>query len=90
MLKIVLIFCIKNATSKVNSVCYSFNGEYVVDLPSRLGYESIYVLQNDKSLYLPPKISIQLLLLLSGDIEQCPGPQNGTFDAYMKDITDCK
>ena len=61
-----------------------------MDLPSRLIYESLHILQVNKSLYLQPKVTVQLLLLLSGDIELCPGPQNETFDADIQNITNCR
>ena len=90
LLKVLLIFCVKNATQSTNSVCYSFNGYYVVDLPSRLIYESLRILQENKSLNLLPKITVQLLLLLNGDIELCPGQQNETFDTDIQNITKCR
>ena len=82
LLKILLIFCIKGPIKNNNSVCYSFTGveeiEGIDKLP-RFVYESLFLLQVNKSLYLRPLVSLQLLLLLSGDVERCPGPSLADF-----------
>ena len=75
MLKFLFIFCIrKPAYASSNSVCYSFYGEEVVDLNQSHIYSLIWLQQQQWNLKVRSKVSLQILLLLSGDIESCPGP----------------
>lgn len=82
LVKILLIFCIKGPLFNTNSVCYSFiNVEEIerLDVQPKLVYDSLFILQQKKSLFLQARISMHLLLLLSGDIETCPGPTFAEF-----------
>ena len=75
--QIFLIFCVRKPSFlKANSVCYSFYSEESSDLHVTYTYESFYQVLS-KKFVIPlnhSKVSCQLLLLLSGDIELCPGP----------------
>ena len=72
-LKLILIFFIKRPSFKTsNSVCYSFHSEEVNDKTATFIYESMYVLQNVKTV--SSASLFEHLLLLSGDIEVCPEP----------------
>lgn len=62
-----------------NSIDHSLRSLSVVDYEPRLVYESIFILQTKKVIYLKPYVTVQLLLLLSGDIERCPGPDFVNF-----------
>ena len=75
VLKLLLIFFIKRlffVTS--NSVCYSLHGEEINENAPTFIYESLYVLQKVKTISFKPTSLFELVLLLSGDIEICPGP----------------
>ena len=39
---------------------------------------------------LQPRASLQILLLLSGDVERCPGPDAQTFNTEMENVSRCK
>ena len=56
-----------------NSFCYNFHGDKVNGNAATFSYESLYVLLNAKTVSFNPASSFDLLLLLSGDIEVCPG-----------------
>ena len=74
-LKLLLISFIKRPSFVTsNSVCYSFHSEEVNDNAATIIYESLYVLQNVKTVSFNPASLFELLVLLSGDIEVCPGP----------------
>ena len=73
LLLIFVIFCIKKPFISSDSVCYSFDFGLIDDVPVVYVYESLFQLQTSKILSLKPKLALQLLLLLSGDIELCPG-----------------
>ena len=75
LLLIFVIFCIKEPFISSDSVCYSFDFGLIDDVPVMYVYESLFQLQTSKILPLKPKLALQLLLLLSGDIELCPGPE---------------
>ena len=56
-----------------NSVCYSFAGvEEIngINVEPKLVYESLFTLMENKHLCLKPQLALQLLLLMSGDIEK--------------------
>jgi len=79
ILKVILIFCIKGPLFNTNSVCYSFAGvEEIngINVEPKLVYESLFTLMENRNLCLKPQLALQLLLLLSGDIEKCPGPRD--------------
>ena len=90
LLKLILIYCVKKPTAAVNYVCYSFHGETVIDLTPSFIYESLHVLHDKKSFCLQPRASLQILLLLSGDVERCPGPDGQTFNTEMENLSRCK
>ena len=72
-----LTFMIKKPIVHSDSVCYSFGYSFVgitEEIQPLLVFESIFTLQSSKCLSLKPKLALQLLLLLSGDVEICPGP----------------
>ena len=54
--------------------CYSFHSEEINDNPATFIYESLHVLQNVKTVSFKPASLFKLLLLLSGEIEICAGP----------------
>lgn len=73
-------FCIKGLIKNNNTVCYSFTGVMEIkdiDRLLRFVYKSLFCLQENKDW--KPQVSSQVLLLLSGDDERCPGPS----------LTDC-
>lgn len=73
-LKLLLVFLIrKPSLVSASSSCYSFYGEEVKDLTSTYTYESIYFYRDGIIGNIRPKVALQILLLLSGDIKQCPG-----------------
>ena len=57
------------------SVCYSLCGEKADETKSLYICKSLFQLQTSKATYLRPKLALQILLLLAGDIEICPGPE---------------
>ena len=61
---------------KANSACYSFNGEDVGDINATFVNESLFLLLQEKAILPRCKVAVQILLLLSGDVELCPGPVN--------------
>ena len=74
-LKLFLIFAIKRPSLVyANSCCYCFHGEDVRDAISTHIYESLHVYQQNTTMRIRPKVAIQILLLLRGDVERCPGP----------------
>lgn len=80
-IKILLIFCIKGPMFTSNSVCYLFVGiEEIqsINVEPNLVNDSLFIFQVNKNIHFESKLSLQLslqlLLLLSGDIETCPGP----------------
>ena len=79
LLLIFVIFCIKKPFISSDSVCYSFDFGLIDDVPVMYVYESLFQLQTSKILSLKPKLALQLLLLLSGDIELCPGPERSIW-----------
>ena len=74
-LKLFLIFAIKRPSLvSASSCCYCFHGEDVRDAISTHIYESLHVYQQNTTMRIRPKVTIQILLLFSGDVERCPGP----------------
>ena len=71
---VVVVFYIKRPTAKVNSVCYSFYGDSVEETAESFIVQSIYQYKQERILFIRPKHSLKLLLLLAGDVEICPGP----------------
>ena len=68
------IFFIKKPSNVgSNSNCYMFKGEYVKDIREMFVCSSLWQYQLDFGLKIRPKVALQILLLLSGDIELCPG-----------------
>ena len=76
-LKLFLIFAIrKPSLINSSSCCYCFHGEEVCDTISTNTYESIHVyMENISYIKVRPKIAAQILLIMSGDVETCPGPE---------------
>ena len=58
-----------------NSCCYSFHGEKVTDPVSKHFTNSLWEFYREKGLSVNPKFTLRILLILSGDIEICPGPR---------------
>ena len=76
-LKLLIIFWLKKpAFSSPSSVCYSFYGEEAIDLSQTYVCQSLWCFQQMNGVQVGRKVDLQLLLLLSGDIEVCPGPEN--------------
>ena len=59
---------------KSSLFCYSFHSEEINDNPATFIYESLHVLQKVKTVSFKPASLFKLLLLLSGEIEICAGP----------------
>ena len=77
-LKLLIIFWLKKKIfCSANSVCYSFYGEEAVDLNQTLVCHLLWCYQQINSIHVGKKLDLQLSLLLSGDIELCPGPEDG-------------
>ena len=78
-LKFFLIFAIRRPSlTTANSCCYCFHGEEAKDVLSTNTYESLHVYQeNTSTLKIQPKVALQILLLLSGDIERCQRSERG-------------
>ena len=75
-LALVFIFAVKKPSfATASSCCYSFHGEVSVDEVNGFICESVYVYQRNHVVKFRPKLAIQILLLLCGDIELCPGPE---------------
>ena len=71
------IICIKKPSfMNANSVCYSFRGELANDINISWIATSLWVNRQENKLHLGQEshVGLALLLLLSGDIELCPGP----------------
>ena len=91
VIKLVSIFCIKKPTfASSNSICYSFYREEVADLDQRYIFPSVWFQQQLWNLKVRPKVSLQLLLLLSGDIETCPGPSQDRKVPELEKLTKVK
>ena len=76
---IFLTLCIKKPSfAKANSCCYSFKGEHVKDSATTGINECLFQYIQDKPLHFRRNNDnlIQILLLISGDVELCPGPMN--------------
>ena len=73
---ILVTFCVKKPSYiSANSVCYSFYGEEALDTISLNIASSIWQYKLDNYCYsLRPKHALKILLIISGDIELCPGP----------------
>ena len=46
LLKLILLFCVKQPSADVNSVCYSFYGEEAMDLPSSEEVQVLRIYRN--------------------------------------------
>ena len=64
----------KKSFTGVNSICYSFRGETILDERCSHLMSCLWVYKSVRGLYVRPKHSLKLLLILAGDIELCPGP----------------
>ena len=79
-LKLLLTFFISLSVKKplftnTTSCCYAFHGENIVE-PENLHFtSSFWEFYRGKGLSLNPKFTLKILLILSGDIEVCPGPR---------------
>ena len=75
---IFIIFCKRKASfASANSICYSFrssNVQGVEEVDVSYIYPSIWQFNHMYGVRLRRKTALQLILLLSGDIEICPGP----------------
>ena len=72
--------------SSSNSVCYSFKLEEIEDVENTHIYSSLWQYNMDYGIKLRSKAAVQLLLILSGDIELCPGP-NTRCETSFENIT---
>ena len=70
-----LLLSLKRSFSSNISVCHSLRGEKADETKPLYICESIFQLQTSKATYWRSKLALQLLLLLAGDIEICPGPE---------------
>ena len=75
-LHLFLIFWLKKpGFCTANSTCYALHGEEVVDIKDMLIPQSLWCYQQINCVCAWRKPDLRLLLLLGGDIELCPGPQ---------------
>ena len=74
---LVILWLKKPGFASASSVCYSFHGEVAVDPKQTLICQSVWCYQQRYGIQVGRKVDLQLLLLLSGDIELCPGPVSG-------------
>ena len=58
------------------SCCYSFYGERIVEPTNLHLTSSVWEIYQNKRLKIQPTAALKILLILSGDIETCPGPQD--------------
>ena len=71
-----IIFNVKKASfTAANSVCYSFHGEEVQDVPDMRIISSLWICKSEKGICLSHKRALSVLLILAGDVELCPGPK---------------
>ena len=72
----IVTLCVKKPLfTSANSCCYSFHGENVVDHVNLHFTSSFWQYYREKGISLNPNLSLRILLILSGDIEVCPGPR---------------
>ena len=64
----------KVAFTQANSVCYSFHGEDIIESSETFIVSSLWSYKQTHAMVLRPKNVIRILLIISGDIETCPGP----------------
>ena len=74
---LVILWLKKPGFASASSVCYSFHGEVAADPKQTLICQSMWCYQQRYGIQVGRKVDLQLLLLLSGDIELCPGPESG-------------
>ncbi|XP_065071070.1 uncharacterized protein LOC135695815 [Rhopilema esculentum] len=78
----VVIFILSNirkeSFASANSVCFSFYGEEAKDVQNSRICASVWVHKQEKGIHVlhntRTHVGLQLLLLLAGDVEMCPGP----------------
>ena len=77
-LKLLIILWLKKpGFTTASSVCYVFHGEEAIDPNQTLVYQSLWCYQQIYDAQVGRKVDLQLLLILSGDVELCPGPECG-------------
>ena len=70
---VVPIFLVRKPSNvSCDSACYSFNGEYVEDIKYTFIYPTLWQQRQLHGLNIRPKVAVQLLLLLAGDVETIP------------------
>ena len=82
LVAIVIVLLVKKPFISSDSVCFDYYHGIIDDTGVTYAYESLYMLQTSKVICLKPKLALHLLLLLSGDIESCPGPLNGSLTRH--------
>ena len=83
LVAIVIVLLVKKPFISSDSVCFDYYHGIIDDTGVTYAYESLYMLQTSKVICLKPKLALHLLLLLSGDIESCPGPlSNGSLTRH--------
>ena len=71
-----IIFNVKKASfTAANSVCYSFHGDEVQDVPDLRIISSLWIYKSQKGICLSHTRALSVLLILAGDVELCPGPK---------------
>ena len=79
-LKLLIIFWLKKPSfCLANSVCYLFYGEEAADLNQMLVCHLLWCYRQINGIHVGKNLDLQLLLLLSSDIELCPRPEDGYF-----------
>ena len=58
-----------------NSVCYSFHGKEVQDVPDMRIISSLWIYKSEKGICLSHTRALSVLLILAGVVELCPGPK---------------
>ena len=84
----VILWLKKPGFASASSVCYLFHGEVAADPKQTLICQSVWCYQQRYGIQVGRKVDLQLLLLLSGDIELCPGPESGNCLNHYSEL-DC-
>ena len=83
LVAIFMILLVKKPFISSDSVCYDYYHGIIKSAGVTYVFESLFMLQNSKVICLKPKLALHLLLLLSGDIESCPGPLSTVVQQEM-------
>ena len=84
---ILITFSIKKSSFvSCNSACYSVCSSDATDTKETFICSSIWLYMENHALRLRPKHGLNILLILAGDVEICPGPAKKCY-SYQKTIS---